>query len=153
MARQITLKDHFFESRLVMNRAILLLVAGGILLAVLLARLLYLQVFAHEHFTTLSEDNRVKLQAIAPNRGLIYDRNGILLAENLPSYRLEITPEQIGDMDATLAALEENIEIRDSDRSRGQPPPLSRGRHRRRSGAALPAKFACRARTGLRGTH
>jgi penicillin-binding protein 2 len=116
--RQITLKDHFFESHLVMNRAILLLISGGLLLLVLLTRLLYLQVVEHEHFTTLSEDNRVKLQAIPPSRGLIYDRNGILLAENLPSYRLEITPEQIDDMAATLAALEEIIEIDKSDRSR-----------------------------------
>jgi len=118
MLRQITLKDHFFESRLVMNRAILLLIAGCLLLSVLFARLVYLQVVAHEHFTTLSEDNRVKLQPIPPNRGLIYDRNGILLAENLPSYRLEITPEQIDDMGATLGALEEIIEIRNIDRSR-----------------------------------
>ena len=118
MRRQITLKDHFFESRLVMNRAILLLISGCLLLCVLFARLVYLQVVAHEHFTTLSEDNRVKLQPIPPNRGLIYDRNGILLAENLPSYRLEITPEQIDDMGATLNALEEIIEIRDIDRSR-----------------------------------
>ena len=118
MPRQITLKDYFFESRLVINRAIMLLVAGGLLLAVLLTRLFYLQVLAHEHFTTLSEDNRVKLQPIAPTRGLIYDRNGILLAENLPSYRLEITPEQVDDMYATLGALAEIIEIRDIDRSR-----------------------------------
>lgn len=118
MPPQLTLKDHLFETRLVMNRAIILLVFGGILLLVLLSRLLYLQVVAHEHFTTLSEDNRVKLQPIPPNRGLIFDRNGILLAENLPSYRLEITPEQIEDMDATLDALEQILEIRDIDRSR-----------------------------------
>ena len=79
-----------------------MLVLGGILLTILLVRLLYLQVISHEHFTTLSEDNRVKLQPLPPNRGLIYDRNGILLAENLPSYRLEITPEQVDDMGATL---------------------------------------------------
>ena len=118
MPRQITLKDHFFESRLVMNRAVIQLMIGGVLLTVLLARLLFLQVVEHEHFTTLSEDNRVKLQPIPPNRGLIYDRNGILLAENLPSYRLEITPEQIDDMGGTLSALEDIIEIRDIDRSR-----------------------------------
>ena len=118
MPQQLTLKDHLFETRLVMNRAIILLVFGGILLLVLLSRLLYLQVLAHEHFTTLSEDNRVKLQPIPPNRGLIFDRNGILLAENLPSYRLEITPEQIDDMGATLDALEGILEIRDIDRSR-----------------------------------
>jgi penicillin-binding protein 2 len=118
MPNQLTLKDHLFETRLVINRAIILLVFGGILLLVLLTRLLYLQVFAHEHFTTLSEDNRVKLQPIPPNRGLIFDRNGILLAENLPSYRLEITPEQIDDMGATLDALQKILEIRDIDRSR-----------------------------------
>ena len=118
MPRQITLKDHFFESRLVMNRAVVLLILGGLLLIVLLTRLLYLQVIEHEHFTTLSEDNRVKLQPIPPNRGLIFDRNGVLLAENLPSYRMGITPEQVDDMGATLSALEEIIEIRDSDRSR-----------------------------------
>ena len=118
MPHQLTLKDHLFETRLVMNRAIILLVFGGILLLVLLSRLLYLQVIAHEHFTTLSEDNRVKLQPIPPNRGLIFDRNGTLLAENLPSYRLEITPEQIDDMGATLDALEQILEIRDIDRSR-----------------------------------
>ncbi len=99
MPTRLTLKDHLYESRLIMQRAILLLVIGGLLCLVLFSRLLYLQVVAHEHYTTLSEDNRVKLQPIPPNRGLIYDRNGILLAENLPSYRLEITPEQIGDME------------------------------------------------------
>ncbi len=118
MPQQLTLKDHLFETRLVMHRAIFLLVFGGILLLVLLTRLLYLQVISHEHFTTLSEDNRVKLQPIPPNRGLIFDRNGIVLAENLPSYRLEITPEQIDDMDATLDALGKILEIRDIDRTR-----------------------------------
>jgi penicillin-binding protein 2 len=113
-----TLKDYFFESRLIMNRAIVMLVFAGVLILVLFSRLLYLQVIAHEHFTTLSEDNRVKLQPIPPNRGLIFDRNGIVLAENLPSYRLEITPEQVEDMDATLNALEEIIDIREVDRSR-----------------------------------
>lgn len=118
MPRQLTLKDYFFESRLFMNRSIVLLIVNAILLAILFSRLLYLQVFAHAHFTTLSEDNRVKLQAIPPNRGLIYDRNGILLAENLSSYRLEITPEQVDDMGATLDALEGIIHIREIDRTR-----------------------------------
>ena len=118
MLGQVHLKDHLFESRLITNRAILLQVAGGLLLSVLLFRLLYLQVVSHDHFTTLSEDNRVKLLPLPPNRGLIYDRNGILLAENLPSYRLEITPEQVDNMGATLSALEDTIEIRDIDRSR-----------------------------------
>ncbi|MDH3985772.1 MAG: penicillin-binding protein 2 [Gammaproteobacteria bacterium] len=118
MLGRVHLKDHLFETRLITNRAILLLVAGGLLLSILLVRLLYLQVVSHEHYTTLSEDNRVKLQPLPPNRGLIFDRNGILLAENMPSYRLEITPEQVDDMGATLGALEDIIEIRNTDRSR-----------------------------------
>jgi penicillin-binding protein 2 len=115
---RLTLKDHFFESRLIMRRTMVLLALGGVLCLVLFGRLLYLQVIEHEHYRTLSEDNRVKLQAIPPNRGLIYDRNGMLLAENLPSYRLEITPEQIDSMNATLDGLADIIEIRESDRSR-----------------------------------
>jgi penicillin-binding protein 2 len=95
MLQQLTLKDHFFETRLFMSRVIALIIFGSILLLVLLSRLWYLQVVEHDHFTTLSEDNRVKLQPVPPNRGLIFDRNGTLMAENLPSYRLEITPEQI----------------------------------------------------------
>ncbi|MGB5339106.1 MAG: penicillin-binding protein 2, partial [Gammaproteobacteria bacterium] len=118
MPRQLTLKDHFFESRLFMNRSIVLLIMIGILLAILFSRLLYLQVYAHAHFTTLSEDNRVNLQAIAPNRGLIYDRNGVLLAQNRPAYSLEITPEQVGDLDQTLKQLAEVIEIDEEDLER-----------------------------------
>ncbi|MCK5480658.1 MAG: penicillin-binding protein 2 [Gammaproteobacteria bacterium] len=118
MQQQLTLKDHFFETRLFMRRIIALIILGSVLLLVLLGRLWYLQVIEHEHFTTLSEDNRVKLQPVPPNRGLIYDRNGILMAENLPSYRLEITPEQVDDMSATLSALEDIIGIREIDRNR-----------------------------------
>jgi penicillin-binding protein 2 len=116
--KKLTLKDHFLEFRLFTNRMIILLVMCGLILLALFSRLFYLQVIAHEHFTTLSEDNRVKLQAIPPNRGLIYDRNGILLADNLPSFRLEITAEQVDDMSATLEELGKIIDIRESDRSR-----------------------------------
>lgn len=118
MLSRLTLKDHLLETRLVVNRAIMLLVFALILTLILLSRLLYLQVIEHQHFTTLSEDNRVKLQPIPPNRGLIFDRNGILLANNLPSYRLEITPEQVDNMPATLDALAEYIEISKDDRER-----------------------------------
>jgi len=116
--QKLTLKDHFLEYRLFTNRVIILLVMCGLILLALFSRLFYLQVVAHEHFTTLSEDNRVKLQAIAPNRGLIYDRNGILLADNLPSFRLEITAEQVDDMSATLEELGKIIDIRETDRTR-----------------------------------
>ena len=136
MLQQVALKDHFLETRLFVGRVIALIIFGCIMLLILLSRLWYLQVIEHEHFTTLSEDNRVKLQPIPPNRGLIYDRNGTLLAENLPSYRLEITPEQVDDMDATLSALGKIIEIREYDRSRFEK--LSR---RKPQFEAIPLRF------------
>lgn len=103
------------------SRRVFLAIAGvlGGLLTVG-GRLAFLQVLNHEHFTTLSENNRVKLQPLPPARGLIFDRNGVLLADNLPSYRLEITPEQIKDMDATLEQLAERIALSDSDIERFQ---------------------------------
>lgn len=115
MPRQITLKDNMQESRLFLRRAVAAIMISSLLLLVLLGRLVYLQIVSHEHFQTLSEDNRVKIEPIPPTRGLIFDRNGVLLAENLPSYRLDIVPEQVEDLDVTLAELGELIEIRDQD--------------------------------------
>ena len=108
-------RDRLSESRLFVRRSMVafILVAFGFVGLVL--RLVHLQVFNHQYFITLSENNRVRLQPLAPTRGLIYDRNGVLLAENLPSHRLEITPEQVDDMDATLQRLATYIDISDSD--------------------------------------
>ncbi|HEY9198346.1 MAG TPA: penicillin-binding protein 2 [Gammaproteobacteria bacterium] len=113
-----TFKDNLLESRLFMGRVLIALFVCGMLFVALVTRLVYLQVVAHEHFQTLSEDNRVKLQPVPPNRGLIYDRNGVLLADNLPSFRLEIVPEDIADLDATLAELGRIVEIRSADQER-----------------------------------
>jgi penicillin-binding protein 2 len=136
MPRALTLKDHFHEYHLFSNRAVTLLVICGLLLMALLSRLLYLQVIEHEHYRTLSEDNRVKVQPIAPNRGLIYDRNGILLADNFPSYRLEITAEQVDDMPSTLRALEQIVDIRESDLNR-----FEKLRARKPRFEAIPLRF------------
>ena len=68
-----------------------------------------LQVLQHEEYRTRSEANRIKPRPVVPARGLIYDRNGKLLADNVPAYRLEVVPEQTGDLDATLKALNELI--------------------------------------------
>ncbi|GAA0252185.1 penicillin-binding protein 2 [Rhodanobacter caeni] len=74
-------------------------------LGLLLARFAYLQVARHDEFVTRSQNNRVKPRAIPPARGLIYDRNGVLLADNVPAFRLEVVPEQVKDMPALLARL------------------------------------------------
>ena len=112
---QLSIKNHLFESQLFLSRAIVSGILVLVLLMVLVGRMFYLQVMSHDHFITLSKDNRVKLQPLPPTRGLIYDRNGINLAQNLPAYSLEITPEKTTDLEATLQALGEIIEIDEED--------------------------------------
>ena len=105
------LKDTIGESQAFLNRTI---VAGALVLAavlVVLYRMVQLQVVDHEHFTTLSRENRVKVVPLPPTRGLIYDSQGVLLAQNRPAYSLEITPEQVDDLDGTLAELADIITI------------------------------------------
>ena len=118
MLYRITLKDHFLETRLFTTRVVVALVFMVLALLGLIGRLFYLQVVQHELFTTESEDNRVKVVALPPNRGLIFDRNGVPLADNLPSYHLELTPEQVKDMDATLRALGAVVDLRSEDLER-----------------------------------
>lgn len=108
-------KDHFAETRLFLNRTIWSLLFILMLFGFVLLRLSYLQITNHSHYTTLSHDNRVKIMAVPPTRGLIYDRNGILLAENRPTYRLEIIPEQVKDLDNLLLQLQKIIPIREND--------------------------------------
>ncbi|MGI9332125.1 MAG: penicillin-binding protein 2 [Gammaproteobacteria bacterium] len=84
----------------------------------LVARMALLQVVDHRHFQTLSEDNRVNVQPIAPMRGFIYDRNGLVLAENLPSYSLEVTPESAGELDKLLRNLRDYVEITEAEEQR-----------------------------------
>ena len=105
MFRRTLIKDHLFEIRVFQQRAVVAALIVLTLLIVLLVRLLYLQLYQYGHFKTLSESNSVRLVAIAPNRGLIYDRNGVVMAENRPAYRLELVPEQVQDMAATVAEL------------------------------------------------
>ncbi|MCN4143727.1 MAG: penicillin-binding protein 2 [Thiohalomonas sp.] len=115
MAQRQHLKDHFIEQRIFHNRSIAAIFFTLILFSVLLSRLFFLQINSHEHFTTLSQNNRVSVQAIPPTRGLIYDRNGIILAENLPSYTLQIIPEQAADIDTLLEKLSLLVNLRDID--------------------------------------
>ncbi|MES1925812.1 penicillin-binding protein 2 [Salinisphaera sp. T31B1] len=112
------IKNHAAERRLFFLRT---LVAGGVLcllVCVLVSRVMYLQVLRHGYYETRSQDNRMRVQVMPPVRGLIYDRNGVLLADNLPAYRLEIVPEQVDDLDATLDRLGRIVEIRQADRDR-----------------------------------
>lgn len=112
------LKDTIRENQAFLTRAIIagMLVLAAVLL--LVSRMTKLQIVDHTHFTTLSRDNRVKVVPLPPTRGLIYDANGVLLAQNRPAYSLEITPEQVDDVDAVLEQLGELIEIGEEDLER-----------------------------------
>jgi len=113
-----TFKDHIIEARLFTGRSILATLLVLLTLLILVLRLAELQVLNHKHFTTKSMDNRVRVEPVPPTRGLIYDRNGILLAQNLPTHSLEITPEQVKDLDQTLSQLGEIMDITEGDLKR-----------------------------------
>ncbi len=115
---QNTIKNYQGESRLFLARAIAAAVVLVVLLALVVARLINLQVIHHDQFTTQSRENRVKLVPLPPTRGLIYDRNGVLLAQNLPTFSLEVTPDRVDDVDSTLKRLGKIIQITDDDRDR-----------------------------------
>ena len=86
--------------------------------ALLAVRLVYLQVYKHEELSTQAENNRITVVPIVPNRGLILDRNGVVLANNYSAYTLEITPSKVDDLEATIDRLAEVIEIQPRDRKR-----------------------------------
>ncbi len=112
------LKEARYEATLFRRRALtgfLIIVACLIALSM---RFSVLQVRQHDEFSARSEANRVLTRPLAPARGLIYDRNGVLLAENQAAFRLEVTPEQVHDMRSTLAELGQVIPISDDDLAR-----------------------------------
>jgi len=118
MAKPTTLKDHFRETRLFTHRAITALAITVVLMLMLITRLINLQVIEHNTYTVLSDNNRVHIAALPPTRGLIFDRNGVLLAQNLPSYSLQIIPEQVDDVDVTIEQLRQLISITEDDEQR-----------------------------------
>ncbi len=115
MAKEFNLKDNEHESQLIATRVY---VAGAmicLLVLMIIARIFYLTVLQHDHYTTLSTSNRVKIAPIPPIRGLIYSRDGVILAENKPSFSLEIIPEQIDDVDLLIKQLQQLIVIEQAD--------------------------------------
>ena len=94
-----------------------LLAAAGVALALLALALGYgrLQIQQHEEYATRSEENRIRLDPIVPARGLVYDRNGVLLADNAPAYRLDIVPERVEDMPQLLAALRDRVALSEDE--------------------------------------
>ncbi|MBK1646616.1 penicillin-binding protein 2 [Thiocapsa imhoffii] len=112
------LEDRKREVRLVATRALIAALLVISALAAVIVRLVHLQIDQHEHFSVLSQDNRVKVQPLPPARGLIYDAAGVLLADNHPSFSLEITIEKVADLEETLADLARLIRIEPQDLAR-----------------------------------
>jgi penicillin-binding protein 2 len=107
-SRQARIKNFFAENRLFAVRSIVAGIIAGVLLLAVAGRLFYLQVLRHDYYSTLSQGNRIRTEPIPPSRGLILDRHGVVLADNLPAYQIELVREQVGDnkaLDATLTLL------------------------------------------------
>ncbi len=100
-----SIRDHHSERRLFFGRVVFSASVSILLLGVVVARLFQLQVVDYEHFAERSQGNRIRIEAVPPIRGLVFDRQGRVLAENLPAYQLELIPEQVANIDETLSRL------------------------------------------------
>ena len=96
------------------------LTAGLILFItfLILAQVFYLQVLRHDHFTTLSKSNHIKILPVVPSRGLIFSSDGVMLADNRPSFTLELVPERVEDVDSAIEQLQRLITITPDDMER-----------------------------------
>ncbi|HCW90311.1 MAG TPA: penicillin-binding protein 2 [Marinobacter sp.] len=111
-------KDVAAERRLFQRRALVMLLLVIVASGLLAGRMYYLQVVMHDTYKTLSDKNRVQVQSVAPPRGLIYDRNNVLLAENRPVFSVTLVPERIDELDRTLERLQSIIDISGEDLER-----------------------------------
>lgn len=136
MSQAFSGNDSFKENRIFLNRIVVSISLMLIAMLTLIGRLIYLQVAHHDLYSTLSHDNQVRLSPIPPSRGMIFDRNGEPLAENVSSFSLEVTPDKTEDFERTLLALQPLINLSDDeiDAIRGQ-------KATRKSFESLPIRF------------
>ncbi len=118
MNKHVEIRNHqreifYFRLRLAISIGFVL-----VLMSVLLVRFFYLQMVRHDYYQTLAESNRISVVPIVPNRGLILDRNGVVLAHNYSGYTLEINPNKTTNMEATINELSALVEITPKDRKR-----------------------------------
>ena len=118
MSANYVLKNIAEESRLIRRRIYISAVIVILFIPFIFLRLFYLQVLQHEHFITLSQNNRIKVLPVPPIRGLIYSRDHVLLAENQPAFSLEIVPERVDNLDQVVARLAKIISVQEEDRKR-----------------------------------
>src|ERR1043166_4378255 len=101
----------YFRRRLLIAAALIVAGFGG-----LLGRFVYLQVLQHAHYQTLTETNRIAIVPIVPNRGVITDRNGVVLAQSYSAYTLEIQPSRVKNLEETIDNLSSIVDIQPRDR-------------------------------------
>ncbi|NVJ51759.1 MAG: penicillin-binding protein 2 [Gammaproteobacteria bacterium] len=118
LSRKVTLKNQFKEIAIYRNRMMvsLLIVMG--LMILLIVWVANLQISHYEKYRTESDNNRIRVLPVAPTRGLIYDRNGIILAENRSVYSIEIVPEQVKDIESTVQRLSQLLDFDEDDATR-----------------------------------
>ncbi len=115
MRKRIPIKNHHHEIQLIAQRSMIGLGFCVMLILLLALRLAYLQLYKHDMYVTMSTKNWLDLIPVEPTRGLIYDRNGKLLAENIPIFSLEITPLQVKNLKNTLSELKKIVTLNDND--------------------------------------
>ena len=115
MPRSITLKDHLRETRVFARRSLISIGIVFLLMLGLVSRMFFLQVMQYNKYRTMSDENRISVEPVAPTRGLIMDRNGTLLADNQPSYSVTIIRELCPNIDDTIAKIGKLIHLDDSD--------------------------------------
>jgi cell division protein FtsI/penicillin-binding protein 2 len=103
--RQTRIKNIRAEKQLFIVRGVVAAVIAGVLLLAEAGRLFYLQVLKHDYYAELSQGNRIRTEPITPSRGLILDRHGVVLADNMPAFQIELVREQVGDAQALDVAL------------------------------------------------
>ena len=111
MSVELSIKDPGREQKLFVGRAITLFALVVILFAILVARMLTLQIVEHETYQLRADNNRTQIQTLAPSRGMIYDRNGRLLADNQTSFSLAIVAERVEDIESLLSAIVEILSL------------------------------------------
>jgi penicillin-binding protein 2 len=112
---RLRIRDAQHESARFRVRAIVGFFLIALCLGLLGARFAYLQITRHSEFSSRSDSNRISVRQVAPTRGLVYDRNGVLLADNVAAFRLEVVPEQVKNLASMLADLGAVVALSDDD--------------------------------------
>lgn len=118
LSQRISIKDNSAEAALFRRRAMVAMAGVIVLTLMLLANLYVVQIVHHDDYQTRSNDNRIKVVPVAPPRGLIFDRNGTLLAENRPVFSLEIIPEEVDDLPKALDELIAMLKLEPEEKER-----------------------------------